>query len=102
MHHSLLFSTFAPLRDAPRLCGTCRMLPPVFHYEFCSHDQNEELFFQKGFCCQLCAARLLKVLECEESVEWAQEEAALAADELDTTEIRERMECLRAVLTRSN
>jgi len=102
MHNSVRFTTFDPLRDAPELCSACGVLPPIFHYEFCCEDENEEPLSRKGFCCEVCATRLLKALECEESVEWAQEEAALAADNLDTTEFRERLASLRSVLTRSD
>jgi len=102
MHNSVLFTTFDPLRDAPELCGACGVLPPIFHYEFCSEDESEQALSMKGYCCEVCATRLLKALECEESLEWAQEEAALAADNLDTTEFQERLASLRSVLTRSN
>lgn len=102
MHNSVLFTTFDPLHDTPELCSACGVLTPVFHYEFCSEDENEGPLSRKGFCCEFCATRFLKALECEESVEWAQEEAALAADNLDTTEFRQRLASLRSVLTRSN
>ena len=102
MHNSVRFTTFDPLRDAPELCSACRVHPPIFHYEFCSEDKSGEPISRKGFCCEVCAARLLKALECEESVEWAQEEAALAADNLDTAEFRERLASLRSVLARSD
>lgn len=102
MHHSLLFNTFVLSRDAPSLCGTCRMLPPVFHYEFCSYDHEEELLFQNGFCCEACATRLLKALECEESMDWAEEEVALDADEPDKSEVRKRRALWRSLLARSN
>lgn len=98
MHNSLHFTTFDPLRDAPELCGLCGARPPVFHFEFnCDTDEKEPLL-SRGFCCEVCATRLLKKLERTESQEWAAEEAALAADELDTDEFHKRLESLRALV----
>jgi ferredoxin len=93
MYSSLHFTTFDPLRDAPELCGLCEVRPPVFHFEF-KNDKAPS----SGFCCEMCATRLLKKLERTESQEWAEEEAALAADELDTDEFHKRLESLRAVV----
>jgi len=101
MPNSLLFTTFDPLHDAPELCSACGMNQPIFHFEFSSQDDNEEPLARKGFCCEVCAQRLLKALECEESVEWAQEEATMAAEKVDTTKFHERLTALRSVLTRS-
>lgn len=98
MHNSLHFTTFDPLRDAPELCGLCRVRPPVFHFEFHSDEDQKEPRSSKGFCCEICAARLLKALERTESQEWAKEEAALAADDLDTAEFHQRLESLRSLV----
>jgi ferredoxin len=98
MHNSLHFTTFDLLRDAPELCGLCEARPPVFHFEFNSDAYQEKPFSRKGFCCEVCATRLLKKLERTESQEWAEEEAALAAEDLDTDEFHKRLESLRAVV----
>jgi hypothetical protein len=92
MHNSLHFTTFDPLRDAPELCNLCKARAPVFHFEFNSDKEPSS-----GFCCEVCAARLLKKLERTESQEWAAEEAALAAEDLDTDEFHKRLESLREV-----
>lgn len=98
MHNSLHFTSFDPLRDAPELCGLCQVRPPVFHFEFNSDAYQKESFSSRGFCCEACATRLLKKLERTESQEWAEEEAALAAEDLDTDEFHKRLESLRAVV----
>jgi len=98
MHNSLHFTTFDPLRDAPELCGLCRTRPPVLHFEFNSDEYQKEPLSSKGFCCEVCATRLLKTLERTESREWAEEEAALAADDLDTAEFHKRLESLRSLV----
>jgi ferredoxin len=92
MHNSLHLMTFDPLRDAPELCALCGARPPVFHFEFKTEKDPS-----RGFCCEICAIRLLKRLERTESQEWAEEEAALAADDLDTAEFHKRVESLREV-----
>jgi len=98
MHNSLHFTTFDPLRDAPELCGLCGARSPVFHFEFNSEADQKEPLSRRGFCCEICATRLLKKLERTESQEWAEEEAALAAEDLDTDEFHKRLESLRAVV----
>jgi hypothetical protein len=98
MTSSVLFTTFDPLRDAPEVCSVCHCHPPVFHFEFATADEDATDYSIKGFCCEPCATRLLKTLECTESREWAEETAALAADDQDTTEVRKRLDSLRAVL----
>ena len=94
--NSLRFTTFDPIRDAPELCALCKARPPVFYFA-CNRDTDPEQS-ASGFCCEVCATRLLKTLERTESQEWAQEEAALAADDLDTAEFHKRLESLRAVV----
>jgi len=98
MNSSIHFTTFDPLRDAPEMCNVCTQIAPVLRYEFVTVDESGEPYIIKGFCCEPCATRLLKILECSESREWAEEEAALAAADQDTTEFRKRLEALRAVL----
>jgi hypothetical protein len=98
MASSVLFTTFDPLRDAPEMCSVCRSHPPVFHFEFGTADETGGPYYIKGFCCEPCATRLLKTLECTESREWAEEAAALDADDQDTTEFRKRLDSLRTVL----
>jgi len=98
MYNSLHFTTFDPLRDAPEVCGLCQARPPVFHFEINSNADPKESFSRKGFCCDVCATRLLKKLERTESQEWAEEEAALAAEDLDTFEFHKRLESLLAVV----
>jgi hypothetical protein len=98
MPSSVLFTTFDPLRDAPEVCSVCHSHPPVFHFEFATADEDEADYSIKGFCCESCATRLLKTLECTESREWAEEAAALAADDQDTAEFRKRLDSLRSVL----
>jgi hypothetical protein len=98
MHNSLHFTTFDPLRDAPDFCQLCGTRPPVFHFEVSAEKLTGEPPVRKGFCCDICATRLLKALERTESQEWSAEEAALAADDFDTAEFHKRLESLRAVV----
>ena len=90
MHDSLLFATFDPLRDAPETCSRCHANPPVFSYEVQADMPGAEPRTRIGFCCSACAAKLLLAMERAESRDWAQEEAALAADDLDTTGFHQR------------
>ncbi len=98
MHNSLHFSTFDPLRDAPEFCQLCAKRPPVFHFELAIQKRTAEVCHKKGFCCHICAARLVRTLERSESRQWTAEEAALAADDFDTAEFHERLESLRSAL----
>jgi len=98
MRSSILFGSFELLRDAPEVCSVCQSNPPVFHFEFTTEDEKGDPYCIKGFCCEPCATRLLKTLECTESREWAEEEAALAAADQDTSEFHKRLENLRSVL----
>lgn len=98
MNSNVHFTTFDPLRDAPEVCGVCTQTLPILRYEFQTDDETGEPYTIKGFCCEPCATRLLKLLECSESREWAEEEAALAAADQDTTEFHKRLVALRAVL----
>ncbi|HXY14017.1 MAG TPA: hypothetical protein VEI26_05920 [Terriglobales bacterium] len=98
MHNSLHFTTFDPLRDAPESCQLCGKRPPVFHFELSRQKLSEQPCHKKGFCCHLCAARLVRILERTESLQWTAEEAVLAADDFDTAEFQQRLESLRSVL----
>lgn len=85
------FATFDPLiRDTPERCDLCLSASPIFSYEFRTHDEQGERRFLYGFCCAACGPKLLKKLERAESREWAAEEAALEADDLDVSEFHKR------------
>ena len=87
----LSFATFDPLiRDTPSRCDICRTGSPIFSYELRTQDEVGERRNIYGFCCAACGPRLLKKLEREESREWAAEEAALEADDMDVRGFRER------------
>src|SRR5690348_11164843 len=87
----LSFATFDPLiRDTPARCDICDSGSPIFSYEFRTQDEHGERRNIFGFCCAACGPRLLKKLEREESREWAAEEAALEADEMDVSAFHER------------
>lgn len=97
MQNSLHFTTFDPLRDAPESCQLCGKRPPVIHFELAIQKRSENCQ-KKGFCCHMCAARLVRTLERSESRQWSAEAAALAADDFDTAEFHQRLESLRSVL----
>lgn len=85
------FATFDPLvRDTPEHCDLCSSNSPIFIYEFRTQDEFGERRFLYGFCCVACGPKLLKKLERQELREWAAEEAALEADELDASDLRRR------------
>ena len=87
----LSFSTFDPLiRDAPPRCDICNSGSPIFSYELRTQDEHGERRNIYGFCCMACGPRLLKKLEREESRDWAAEEAALHADDMDISDFHER------------
>jgi hypothetical protein len=87
----LSFATFDPLiRDTPASCDICRSGSPIFSYELRTQDEHGERRNIYGFCCAACGPRLLKKLEREESREWAAEEAALEADDIDISDFHER------------
>jgi hypothetical protein len=98
MHNRLHFTTFDPLRDAPQLCQLCGTRPPIFHFELALKKRTKDPCHKKGFCCEVCAARLVKILERSESQQWSAEAAALAAEDFDTAEFHRRLESLRAVV----
>jgi hypothetical protein len=91
MNDSVFFATFDPLFcDTPELCPLCGSHPPIFNYEFTTRDPNGERQYVKGFCCGSCAPALVRKLERTESREWAEEEAALEADDMDISEFHKR------------
>jgi hypothetical protein len=90
MHDSILFATFDPMRDVPETCTRCKVKPPAFSYEAQVDHPGAEPRTLIGFCCVDCAAKLLKAMERAESREWAEEEAALAADDLDVSDLHQR------------
>lgn len=90
MTDKLSLATFDPLlRDTPGLCNLCAGTVPVFTYEFRTEEQGEARS-SKGFCCAACAAALVKNLERVEAREWAEEEEALQADDMDISEFKKR------------
>lgn len=90
MTDKLSFATFDPLlHDTPALCGVCASAAPVFAYEFRTEEHGETKE-NPGFCCVQCAGVLLKKLEGVESREWAEEEKALQAEDMDIAEFKQR------------
>ena len=91
MNDSVFFATFDPLYvNAPDACALCIAQPPLFTYEYCVEDEEGKREYLKGFCCSQCAQVLLKRLASSEAQEWAEEEAALEADNLDVTDFQKR------------
>jgi hypothetical protein len=86
MLDTLFFAGFDPLHETPKVCTLCSSRPPVFQFDYRMLGKEGECQESKGFCCAACAADLLKKLETAESREWAEEEAALQADDLDVSE----------------
>ena len=98
----LSFATFDPLiRDAPAHCDICHSGPSIFTYELRTQDEHGERRNIYGFCCGACGPRLLKKLEREESREWAAEEAALQADDMDIADFHERRAAAFGARTRN-
>lgn len=90
MRPSLFFSAFEPLQETPEVCDVCNSNPPVLSYEFATYGTHGEMKEKKGFCCAHCTSILVCILERAESQKWAQEEAALRADEVDVADLRQR------------
>jgi len=90
MNNRVCFAAFDPLHEVPKVCGVCVSNPPIFRYEFREGDEDTRAEYIKGFCCASCAAKLLEVLEHVESQEWAREQAALEADDMDMAEFQKR------------
>jgi hypothetical protein len=87
----LSFATFDPvIRDAPTHCDTCHSGSPIFSYELRTQDEHGERRNIYGFCCAGCGPQLLKKLGHQECRDWADEEAALQADDLEIGDFHER------------
>jgi len=91
MNDSVFFATFDPLFiNAPETCSICLTSPPIFNYEYAQQEEHGQTQYLKGYCCSRCAGDLLKRLANTEAAEWADEEAALEADNLDATDLQKR------------
>jgi len=91
MRNQVKFSTFDPLfSDAPSLCGICGMRPSVLHFESSCQEGDSECPNVRGFCCAVCAMRLLEDLERAESVTWAEEEASVRKEGGDVSDFHTR------------
>lgn len=88
MNSKVTFSSFDPVVHDTQLCDVCLANPPILHYELRAGDAQD--LPSKGFCCSRCALELLKKVECAGSQEWADEEAALKADDVDVSEFHRR------------
>jgi len=101
MNDSIFFATFDPLYiNAPEACGLCIAQPPAFNYEYCVEQNDGKRHSIKGFCCTGCAGGLLQKLAGREAREWADEEAELAADDRDVTDLQKRRLATFGHLTR--
>jgi hypothetical protein len=89
MKPSLFFCAFEPLQETPEVCDVCNSNPPVLRYEFATYGTQGEGKEKKGFCCARCTTGLLRILVRDESRRWAEEEAALKADEFDVSDFRQ-------------
>ena len=85
------FSTFDPLfSDAPSICEMCGARPSVFKFEDgCSEAEGGSQRLV-GFCCAVCATRLLEELQEKESVAWAEEETSVRTEGYDVTDFHKR------------
>ena len=91
MRNQLSFSTFDPLfSDAPSRCDICDAQPSVFRFESGSSEGSPASRPVKGYCCSSCATSLLDQLQDAESRAWAEEEASVQKDGIDTSEIHAR------------
>jgi hypothetical protein len=84
---SLFFAAFDLMNEVPEKCALCSAKPPVFSYEFRTYSADSQLKQAEGFCCAFCASQLLKRLERDECAEWAQEDAALKAQDFDVSDL---------------
>jgi len=90
MRPNLFFSAFEPLQEAPEVCDVCKSNPPILSYEFATYGARGEVKEKTGFCCAHCTTILVRILECAESQRWAEEEAALRADQVDVSDLMQR------------
>jgi hypothetical protein len=98
MRPSLFFAAFEPLQETPQVCDICNSNPPVLCYEFATYGTRGEAKEKKGFCCAHCTTILARMLGRDESQRWAEEEAALKADEFDVSDFRQhRLAAFRGI-----
>jgi hypothetical protein len=91
MTNKVCFSAFdSMVGDSPELCDLCRNRVPIFKYQCSSGRDREQREYLIGFCCLSCTQRLLENLRQSESRYWAEEEAALADDEVDVIDFHRR------------
>jgi hypothetical protein len=91
MNDTVFFATFDPLFiNAPETCSICLTNPSIFSYEYAQQEEHGQTQYLKGYCCSRCAGDLLKRLANTEAAEWAEEEAAMEADNLDATDLQKR------------
>ncbi|MBA3914329.1 MAG: hypothetical protein H0X25_10875 [Acidobacteriales bacterium] len=92
MHDHVTFSSFDPLFcEAPQQCEMCREEPPIFMFDSKIVEKRQNVADENGFCCGNCATRLLRKLARSESRQWLEEEAAIKKEDLDTTQIHQRI-----------
>ena len=89
MKPSLFFAAFDPLYETPTVCDVCRSNPPILSYEFATSETRGQAEEKKGFCCAHCTTILLQILERDESQKWAEEKAALKAEDSDVSDFRQ-------------
>ena len=90
MRASVFLAAFDPMHEVPRVCGSCKMKPPVFNYEFRAYGRTGELSDTEGFCCAACAGEMVNKLERNEARLWEQEERALEAEDVDVSALHEQ------------
>lgn len=92
MHDRVTFSSFDPLFcEAPLKCEVCHSEPPIFLFESAIQDKKQNVEAGSGFCCGNCGVRLIRKLAKAESRHWSEEEDAIRRDDLDTTQIHQRI-----------
>jgi hypothetical protein len=69
------------------MCGT---RPSVFKFEDGCNGGEGGPQRVAGFCCPVCAIRLLEELQQKESAAWAEEEASVRKEGYDVTDFRKR------------
>jgi len=91
MRAQLTFSTFDPLfSDAPSICETCGTRPSVFKFDDGCNEGDSGRQRLVGFCCTVCATRLLEELQQKESAAWAEEEASVRQAGEDISDFHKR------------
>ena len=91
MRAQMTFSTFDPLfSDVPSICEMCGTRPSVFKFDDGCNESQSGRQRLAGFCCTVCATRLLEELQEKESVAWAEEEASVRNEGYDVTDFHKR------------